>query len=77
MTVIAVPFGTLLAFIMVRTDVPGRRLLEPLLLVPIFFSAVVLAFGYVVAVGPGRLRLTWVQGPDRRRSLEHLLAGRR
>lgn len=52
MTAIAVPLGALLAFLMVRTDMPGRRWLEPLLLVPIFVSAVVIAFGYVVAIGP-------------------------
>jgi iron(III) transport system permease protein len=52
MTVIAVPLGAGLAFLMVRTDVPGRAWLEPVLLVPIFVSAVVIAFGYVVALGP-------------------------
>jgi iron(III) transport system permease protein len=52
MVAIAVPLGALLAFLMVRTDVPGKRYLEPLLLIPIFVSAVVIAFGYVVAVGP-------------------------
>jgi iron(III) transport system permease protein len=52
MVTIAVPLGALLAFLMVRTDVPGKRYLEPLLLIPIFVSAVVIAFGYVVAVGP-------------------------
>ena len=52
MTVIAVPLGAGLAFLMVRTDVPGRHWLEPVILVPIFVSAVVLAFGYVVALGP-------------------------
>jgi len=52
MVVIAVPLGSLLAFLMVRTDVPGKRYLEPLILIPIFVSAVVIAFGYVVAVGP-------------------------
>jgi iron(III) transport system permease protein len=52
MAVIAVPLGALLAFVMVRTDVPGKRYLEPLILIPIFVSAVVIAFGYVVAVGP-------------------------
>jgi iron(III) transport system permease protein len=62
MTVIAVPIGTVLAFIMVRTDVPGRAWLEPLLLVPIFCSAVVLAFGYVVAVGPVGIVSTWIKG---------------
>jgi iron(III) transport system permease protein len=52
MTALAVPMGALLAFLVVRTDLPGRRLLEPLLLIPIFLSPVVIAFGYVVAVGP-------------------------
>src|SRR3974390_1790097 len=52
MAAIAVPLGALLAFLMVRTDVPGRKWLEPLILIPIFVSAVVIAFGYVVAIGP-------------------------
>jgi len=52
MAAIAVPLGALLAFLMVRTDVPGRNYLEPLILIPIFVSAVVIAFGYVVAIGP-------------------------
>ena len=52
MTVIAVPLGSLLAFLLVRTDLPWKKFLEPWLLVPIFLSPVVLAFGYVVAVGP-------------------------
>jgi iron(III) transport system permease protein len=51
MTLIAVPLGAVLAFLMVRTDVPGRLWLEPLILLPIFVSAVVLAFGYVAALG--------------------------
>jgi iron(III) transport system permease protein len=52
MTAIAVPLGAALAFLMARTDVPGRDWLEPVILIPIFVSAVVLAFGYVVALGP-------------------------
>ena len=51
MTALAVPLGALLAFLVVRTDLPGRRWLEPALLIPIFLSPVVIAFGYVVAVG--------------------------
>ncbi|MEI7805102.1 MAG: iron ABC transporter permease [Hyphomicrobiales bacterium] len=49
---IAVPLGAALAFLMVRTDVPGRAWMEPFILIPIFVSAVVIAFGYVVALGP-------------------------
>jgi iron(III) transport system permease protein len=60
MTIIAVPLGAGLAFLMARTDVPGRSWLEPVILVPIFVSAVVLAFGYVVALGPVGILSTWV-----------------
>jgi iron(III) transport system permease protein len=52
MTLIAVPLGGILAFLVVRTDLPGRGWIEPLLLVPVFVSPMVLAFGYVVAAGP-------------------------
>ncbi len=52
MTAIAVPLGSALALLVVRTDLPGRRWVEPLLLVPMLISPVVLAFGYVVAAGP-------------------------
>src|SRR5215470_16700911 len=52
LAIAAVPLGAGLAFLMVRTDVPGRAWLEPVILVPIFVSAVVIAFGYVVALGP-------------------------
>ena len=48
LAVIAVPLGALLAFLMTRTDLPGRSCLVPMLLVPIFFSPLVMAFGYVV-----------------------------
>lgn len=52
MTAIAVPLGSALALLVVRTDLPGRGLLEPWLVVPMLVSPVVLAFGYVVAAGP-------------------------
>jgi iron(III) transport system permease protein len=52
MLFISIPLGGILAFLMVRTDLPGRRWLEPLLLTPVFVSPMVLAFGYVVAAGP-------------------------
>ena len=52
MTLIAVPLGALLAFVMERTDFPGRRWIEPAVLVPSFVSPMVLAFGYIVAAGP-------------------------
>ncbi len=61
MVAIAMPLGGILAFLIVRTDLPGRRGMEPLLLVPIFLSPVVLAFGYVVAVGPVGFFSLWVK----------------
>ncbi len=61
MTMIAVPLGAGLAFLMARTDVPGREWLEPIILIPIFVSAVVLAFGYVVALGPVGILSTLVE----------------
>src|SRR5262245_53400948 len=38
MTLIAVPLGALLAFVMERTDLPGKRWLQALILVPSFVS---------------------------------------
>jgi iron(III) transport system permease protein len=38
LALIAVPLGGMLAFLMVRTDLPGRSWVSPLLLVPIFVS---------------------------------------
>jgi iron(III) transport system permease protein len=61
MAAIAVPLGAMLAFLMVRTDLPGRSWLEPFVLVPIFISAVVIAFGYVVAMGPVGFLSIWVK----------------
>jgi iron(III) transport system permease protein len=59
MTLIAVPLGGVLAFVMERTDFPGKRWLEPLLLVPSFVSPMVLSFGYVVAAGPVGFYSVW------------------
>jgi iron(III) transport system permease protein len=59
MVIIAVPLGALLAFLMERTDLPGKRVLEPLILIPSFVSPMVLAFGYVVASGPVGFYSVW------------------
>jgi iron(III) transport system permease protein len=59
MTVIAVPLGAVLAFVMERTDFPGKRWIEPMLLVPSFVSPMVLSFGYVVAAGPVGFYSVW------------------
>src|SRR6266571_1561659 len=61
MAIIAVPLGGVLAFLMVRTDLPGRHWLEPLLLIPVFVSPMVLAFGYVVAAGPVGFYSVWAK----------------
>ena len=59
MTLIAVPLGAVLAFVMERTDFPGKRWLEPMLLVPSFVSPMVLSFGYIVAAGPVGFYSIW------------------
>jgi iron(III) transport system permease protein len=61
MTLIAAPLGSLLGFLIARTDLPGKNWLEPWLLVPVFLSPVVLAFGYVVAVGPVGFFSLWAK----------------
>jgi iron(III) transport system permease protein len=58
---IAVPLGGMLAFLMIRTDLPGRGWVSPLLLVPIFVSPMVMGFGYVVSMGPVGFYSTWVK----------------
>jgi iron(III) transport system permease protein len=59
MTAIAVPLGAVLAFVMERTDLPAKRWIEPMLLVPSFVSPMVLSFGYVVAAGPVGFYSVW------------------
>lgn len=60
MVAVALPLGAILAFLMVRTDLPGRTWIEPLLLIPVFVSPMVLGFGYVVSVGPvGFFSILW------------------
>ena len=55
------PLGGILAFLMVRTDLPGRSWIEPLLLIPVFVSPMVLGFGYVVAAGPVGFYSVWAK----------------
>src|SRR6478752_4508552 len=62
MTAIAVPLGGLLAFVMERTNLPGKRWFEPFILVPSFVSPMVLSFGFVVAAGPVGFYTVWWQG---------------
>lgn len=59
--VIAVPLGGMLAFLIIRTDLPGRNWIQPLILVPVFVSPMVLGFGYVVSAGPVGFFSMWAQ----------------
>jgi iron(III) transport system permease protein len=61
LALIAVPLGAMLAFLMVRTDLPGRNWIAPLLLVPIFVSPMVIGFGYVVSMGPVGFYTVWAR----------------
>ncbi|MRW89287.1 ABC transporter permease subunit [Duganella sp. FT80W] len=61
LAVIAVPLGGMLAFLMIRTDLPGKGLIAPCLLVPIFVSPMVMGFGYVVAMGPVGFYSLWAK----------------
>ncbi len=77
MTLIAVPLGAVLAFVMERTDFPGKRWLEPMLLVPSFVSPMVLSFGYVVAAGPVGFYSVWATDVFGARAVGPLLAAAR
>ena len=58
---IALVLGTLLAWLVHRTDLPGYRWLGPALLTPIYFSPLSLAVGWVVLGAPrvGFLNVLW------------------
>src|ERR1044072_4957412 len=51
MTAIALPLGILLGFLVARTDLPGKKWLEPRLLGPGFLSPVGAAVGFVSSAG--------------------------
>ena len=61
MVVIALPLGAALAFLLTRTDLPAQRWIEVLVLIPVFVSPMVLAFGYVVAMGPVGFYSLWAK----------------
>jgi hypothetical protein len=72
MVAIAVPLGSLLAFLMVRTDLPGRRWIEPAIFLPLFMSPMVTALPS--AWRPRRVSfftvtaISWLCAPRRRAS---------
>lgn len=51
-TILAVGFGTLLAVLVTRTDLPLRGLLGSLIVSPLFISPLVLAFAWLTMFGP-------------------------
>lgn len=51
-TVAAVALGTLLAVLVMRTDMPARGVLGGLIISPLFISPLVLAFAWVAMFGP-------------------------
>jgi iron(III) transport system permease protein len=61
MVAIALPLGAALAFLLTRTDLPGQRVIEVLVLIPVFVSPMVLAFGYVVSMGPVGFYSLWAK----------------
>ena len=58
---VAVPLGAMLAFLLARTDLVGKGWLEPVALVPMFLSSIVLAFGYTVSIGPSGFVSLWMK----------------
>ena len=61
MVAVAVPLGAMLAFLLARTDLVGKGWLEPVALVPMFLSSIVLAFGYTVSIGPSGFVSLWMK----------------
>ncbi|MFK0382467.1 ABC transporter permease [Agrobacterium sp. NPDC090273] len=58
-TVIAQVIGTVLAILIGRTDLPGRSFLGDLILLPMYLSSLVLAFGWFIAYGPSGYITAW------------------
>lgn len=61
MVLLAVPLGSLFAFLVTKTDLPLARLFELLLLAPIFISPIILGIGFIVAFGPSGVVSGWVE----------------
>ncbi|MBX6341327.1 MAG: iron ABC transporter permease, partial [Thermomicrobiaceae bacterium] len=60
-TLLAVVVGTALAVFVERTDLPGRRLLNGLVVIPFYVSPLVLAFAWGVIYGPQGYLTIWVR----------------
>ncbi len=51
-TLLGTGMGILLAVLLTRTDIPGRRVFASMITVPYYVSALILAFAWVVMYGP-------------------------
>jgi len=51
-TAVAVVLGLGVGFLVIRTDLPGRRIIAAVFSWPLYTSALVLAFGWVIVYGP-------------------------
>ncbi|HVE94010.1 MAG TPA: iron ABC transporter permease [Acidimicrobiales bacterium] len=58
-TVVSVALGGTLAWLLERTDLPGRRVLAVVAVLPLVVPTYVLALALVSAVGPGGLVASW------------------
>jgi len=51
-TILSVALGTLFAVLLTRTDVPGRRFLHDIVILPFYVSPLVVAFAWAIVYGP-------------------------
>lgn len=52
MAAVAIPLGTGFAFLIARTDIPFKKLLGVILILPMLIPSIIVGFGYIVAAGP-------------------------
>lgn len=60
-TILAQIIGVAAAILIARTDIPGRRLLGGLFIVPLFMSHLILAIGYYSIYGPTGYVTLWIR----------------
>lgn len=60
-TIISVSLGTILAILVERTDVPGRRMFGQVMLWPLYLSSMVVAFGWILMYGPAGYVTIWLR----------------
>jgi iron(III) transport system permease protein len=51
-TALSIALGTAFAVLLTRTDVPGRRILHDIVILPFYISPLVLAFAWAIIYGP-------------------------